>query len=75
MTQLDWAGQTECDPSGKKTGQEVVVFHTGKMMTPLTVVEEESFFQVAINLPMGGQMKRHSPDQSKEKASVAKERG
>ena len=44
-------------------------------MTPLTEVEDEIFFQDEISLPTGGETKRHSPDQSMEKASVAKEPG
>ena len=48
---------------------------TGKMTTPLTLVEEEIFFQAAISLPIGGQTKMHSSDQETEKASVAKEPG
>ena len=50
-------------------------FHRGKTITPVIEAVEESFFQAAINFPIGGQMKRHSPVQSTEKASVAKELG
>ena len=62
-------------PSGKKTGQNVAVFQIGRTMTPRADEEEMIFFHDAINLPMGGQTKRHSLDQSTEKASVANEPG
>ena len=69
------AGQEECVPSGKKTGQKVVDLHNGKTMTPLTLEDDLTFFQEEISFPIGGQTNKHSLSQATEKASVAVEPG
>ena len=71
----DCAGQEAWKPSGKKIGQKEADFQAGRMMTPLVKGDEEIFFQEAMTFPIGGQTKRHLPNQVTEKASVAKDRG
>ena len=45
----------------------------GKENNSVDVGVDRIFFQAEISLPIGGQMKRHSPDQLTEKASVQRE--